>query len=101
MNCKSCAKYDDCRTGSGLIWPCGAYAPKAVTRGDRIRMWLASDEELASFLVTHEGTEKRPTAYGGHEHIFYGPNGEVCGTREYAVKLWFDWIGQPVDEGSL
>ena len=31
MKCESCTKYDDCRTGSGLTWPCGAYWPK--TRG--------------------------------------------------------------------
>ena len=31
MECESCTKYDDCRTGSGLTWPCGAYRPK--TRG--------------------------------------------------------------------
>ena len=28
MKCKSCTKYDDCRNGSGLTWPCGAYQPK-------------------------------------------------------------------------
>ena len=30
MKCESCTKYDDCRTGSGLTWPCGAYQPKAL-----------------------------------------------------------------------
>lgn len=44
MNCRNCKKYDDCRTGSGLTWPCGAYRPKAVSRADRIRSM--SDEEL-------------------------------------------------------
>ena len=28
MKCESCTKYDDCCTGSGLTWPCGAYHPK-------------------------------------------------------------------------
>lgn len=28
MTCQNCTKYDDCRTGSGLTWPCGAYQPK-------------------------------------------------------------------------
>ena len=28
MKCENCTKYDDCRTGSGLTWPCGAYRPK-------------------------------------------------------------------------
>nr|DAQ65530.1 MAG TPA: hypothetical protein [Caudoviricetes sp.] len=31
MNCQNCKKYDDCRTGSGLTWPCGAYRPKEET----------------------------------------------------------------------
>ena len=48
MNCRNCKKYDDCRTGSGLTWPCGAYRPKAVSRADRIRSM--SDEELAMYI---------------------------------------------------
>ena len=28
MKCENCTKYDDCRTGSGLTWPCGAYQLK-------------------------------------------------------------------------
>ena len=28
MKCENCTKYDDCRTGSGLTWLCGAYQPK-------------------------------------------------------------------------
>ena len=28
MKCENCTKYDDCLTGSGLTWPCGAYHPK-------------------------------------------------------------------------
>ena len=48
MNCQNCKKYDDCRTGSGLTWPCGAYTPKDVSRADRIR--AMSDEELAQFI---------------------------------------------------
>ena len=30
--CENCTKYDDCRTGSGLTWPCGAYVPKDIER---------------------------------------------------------------------
>lgn len=26
--CENCKKYEDCKSGSGLTWPCGAYAPK-------------------------------------------------------------------------
>lgn len=46
--CKTCKKYGDCRSGSGLTWPCGAYVPARTTNADRIRSM--SDEELAEFL---------------------------------------------------
>lgn len=29
MKCESCQKYCDCKDGSGLTWPCGAYVPTA------------------------------------------------------------------------
>ena len=28
MNCENCKKYEDCKSGSGLTWPCGAYRTK-------------------------------------------------------------------------
>lgn len=28
MKCEACKKYEDCKSGSGLTWPCGAYMPK-------------------------------------------------------------------------
>ncbi|HJB20947.1 MAG TPA: hypothetical protein H9773_04505 [Candidatus Fournierella merdavium] len=28
MMCENCKKYEDCKSGSGLTWPCGAYVPK-------------------------------------------------------------------------
>lgn len=34
MKCETCTKYDDCRNGSGLTWPCGAYRPKAESGTD-------------------------------------------------------------------
>lgn len=49
MKCDKCKKHDDCASGSGLVWPCGAYAPKIVTNGDRIR---SSDKELAKALAS-------------------------------------------------
>ena len=48
MKCENCTKYDDCRTGSGLTWPCGAYVPKSVTNADRIL--VMSDEDMAIWL---------------------------------------------------
>lgn len=32
MKCENCTKYDDCRTGSGFTWPCGAYVSKNIER---------------------------------------------------------------------
>lgn len=96
MNCENCKKYEDCKSGSGLTWPCGAYAPKIITNADRIR--AMSDEALAIALVKYEATEKRLTRFGGHEHIFYGPNGEICGSKSEAVGMWMVWLRQPAEE---
>ncbi len=49
MNCENCTKYEDCKSGSGLTWPCGAYSQKVVTNADRIRSM--SDEELAQEIL--------------------------------------------------
>lgn len=48
VKCESCKKYEDCKSGPGLTWPCGAYAQKIVTNADRIRSM--NDQELAAFL---------------------------------------------------
>lgn len=67
-----------------------------ATRGDRIR--AMSDEALAIALVKYEATEKRLTRFGGHKHIFYGPNGEICGSKLEAVAMWAEWLRQPAKE---
>lgn len=33
MKCENCTKYEDCKSGSGLTWPCGAYVPKEKSAG--------------------------------------------------------------------
>lgn len=94
--CDQCAA--DCRhqrDPNEIVVKCGAFKPPQ-TNADRIR--AMSDEELASALVKYEGAEKRATVYGGHEHIFHGPNGEKCETREYAVELWADWLQRPEED---
>ena len=48
MKCDNCKKHDDCASGSGLVWPCGAYAPKVITNADRIRDM--TDEELVNVV---------------------------------------------------
>lgn len=66
------------------------------TNADRIR--AMSDEELAQRLLRYEGTETRATPYGGQEHIFHGPHGETCGTKEYALQLWIEWLDEQAED---
>lgn len=33
VKCKNCTKYEDCKSGSGMTWPCGAYVPKEKNAG--------------------------------------------------------------------
>lgn len=73
MKCENCTKYDDCRTGSGLTWPCGAYVPKTITNADRIR--AMDDDELAKFLATKLNDD------------FYG-----------CPDLILQWLQQPAEE---
>lgn len=81
MKCQSCTKYDDCRTGSGLTWPCGAYAPKIVTNADRIRSM--SDEELLDFMVKIIG------------------NAYMCKIlRTEPMFCTLDWLRQPAEEDA-
>lgn len=73
MKCENCTKYDDCRTGSGLTWPCGAYVPKTITNADRIR--AMDDKELTEFLSTKLNDD------------FYG-----------CPDLILQWLQQPAEE---
>ena len=105
--CKNCPAYAKCTVsyrGSACAALRSTYGidrdPEIITNADRIRAKLELDEELAIVLVKYEGTGKRPTPYGGHEHIFYGPQGEKCETREHAVKLWVNWLQQPAKDGT-
>lgn len=82
MNCQNCTKYDDCRTGSGLTWPCGAYHPKTVTNADRIR--AMSDEELAVFLSAVKF--RRETPLNVPDFLY--------------IKDAYDWLQQPAEEDT-
>ncbi len=75
-NCENCKKYDDCRTGSGITWPCGAYAPKRLTNADRIR--AMRDEEMAKEMCSH--------SFAIAAHL--------------SEKAWLDWLQQPAEEES-
>lgn len=85
MKCERCTKYDDCRTSSGLTWPCGAYQPKTVTNADRIR--AMSDEELANFIPDWSYTK----ACKCNEHEFIGCDNQC-------EKCVLDWLKQPAEE---
>ena len=87
MKCDNCKKHDDCASGSGLVWPCGAYAPKIVTNADRIR--AMSDEELATFIS--EIADNCETSTSCHQHC-YGCDVEYC---EYRMCL--NWLRQPTE----
>lgn len=83
-NCLSCKKYEDCSAGSGLTWPCGAYAPKITTNADRIRSM--TDDDLAKFLGT--------TISGCMRHA------EVCEVNYTCEGCFWVWLEQPCKEGD-
>lgn len=78
MKCENCTKYDDCRIGSGLTWPCGAYRPKTITNADRIR--AMGDEEMA-------------LQFGAN-----CPKGNRRICDKACSKCWLEWLQQPVEE---
>ena len=84
--CKTCKKYDDCRSGSGLTWPCGAYVPAQTTNADRIR--AMSDEELVKFLYNYKFTDM---CEEGCNLCHYHGN---CESR------LADWLQQPAEEAD-
>ena len=55
-HCEGCKKYADCKDGSGLTWPCGAYRSTVTTNADRIRGMC--DEELANLLWEQNGSNR-------------------------------------------
>lgn len=77
--CENCKKYDDCRNGSGLVWPCGAYRPKIVTNADRIRSM--TDEELANLLSAAWNK-------ADYEDDDYDP-------------AWLKWLRMPAEQEGL
>ena len=74
--CLNCKKYEDCKTGSGLTWPCGAYVPKVITNADHIRSM--TDGELEEFL----------------RNSFWGRKQNA---RLFALK---EWLKQPYEEDT-
>ena len=81
--CKTCKKYDDCRSGSGLTWPCGAYVPTQMTNAQKIRSM--TDEELAEFLWDFNLADVSTDKLGE-----FGPH-----MFRYRLK---EWLQQPAEE---
>lgn len=81
--CANCKKYEDCKSGSGLVWPCVAYTPKTVTNAERIR--AMSDEELASVVMCPNDASLANISCDKSDHC-------DC----YACIL--DWLHQPAEE---
>ena len=89
MKCENCTKYDDCRTGSGLTWPCGAYVPKSVTNADRIRSM--SNEELSKFLCEFRSCDSDGYPCSGCKAESY------CRSGHTGME---DWLQQPAEEDT-
>ena len=95
MKCENCTKYDDCRTGSGLTWPCGAYVPKTITNADRIR--AMSDDELAIEMGNHAIATICDIVCQGECNAFATLNrtsGDVC------KGIIMEWLQQPAEEAD-
>ena len=60
MKCENCTKYDDCRTGSGLTWPCGAYRPKTGGGMDieKLIEQLRYLADTPSYTAFHDAKER-------------------------------------------
>lgn len=89
MKCKNCKKYEDCKSGSGLTWPCGAYAPNFVTNADKIRSM--TDEELVVFLDNFSSLCLECSEYFKNENCPIYKSGRYC-----KPKHIMEWIKQPV-----
>ena len=92
--CLNCKKYEDCSTGSGCTWPCGAYVARDIdvlTNADHIRSM--TDEELAmEFAKASMSGAIKSLGYDG-----------IQGTIKRAIendlaRQWLYWLKQPYRE---
>jgi hypothetical protein len=91
MFCENCKKYVDCKDGSGLTWPCGAYRPVTITNADRIRGMM--DEELAKYIFRlGNGSEY---CYG---HCAFQDNCIIRGLdNDTCIKGVIEWLRAPAE----
>ena len=94
MKCENCTKYDGCRTGSGLTWPCGAYVPKTITNADRIR--AMDDKELAEFLMECNPANCQQCAFSSGWRC--DPDREDYSDAEKCTEGRKRWLQQPAEE---
>ena len=76
--CTNCKKYEDCKSGSGLVWPCAAYTPKTVTNAERIR--TMNDKELAITIKDMMFSDFKP----------------AC--EKDCLSCILDWLHRPAEE---
>ena len=55
MNCKTCKKYEDCKSDSSLRWPCVAYSPIHMTNFEMIKSLNDVDEMAELFVLEIDG----------------------------------------------
>ena len=88
MKCKSCKKYEDCKSGSGITWPCGAYVPNFVTNADKIRSM--TDEELADFI--------QRVQFGDFSNLDYGKTFcDMCDGQYECDDCLKSWLKQSAE----
>lgn len=92
MKCDNCKKHDDCASGSGLTWPCGAYAPITVTNAERIRGM--SDQELVH-LIVHTTADGCPPEMDW-ECTKESPD-DKRSDWEHCEECWEKWLQRPAE----
>lgn len=90
MNCENCKKYEDCKSGSGLTWPCGAYQPIHMTNFEMIKTLNNVDEMTDLFVLEIDGA--LPC-----KMFVSVPTGESFIARNAAKKAVKKWLEQEVD----
>ena len=90
--CTNCKKYEDCKSGSGLVWPCAAYTPKTVTNAERIR--TMNDKELATTIKDMMFSDFKPAC---EKSTFFSED-EQPSCEKDCLSCISDWLHQPAEE---
>ena len=68
--CESCKKYEDCKTGSGLTQPCGAYVPYKLTAKEAADITRKEYGDVSLELKDVMGRIKKSAKSGNHYAIY-------------------------------